>query len=165
MSSPFLYAGVDPGYTGALAFYDAFEDELILFDTPCYQIKGRNVIDMYQLADIIRPRAQAVRLCVIEEVHSMPKQGVASTFAFGKAAGAVQAAMAALKVPTELLRPRAWKQAMNCPVDKDAARQRASRLLPGHTTNWTLKKHDGRAEAALMALLAYRLVCKREGEQ
>jgi crossover junction endodeoxyribonuclease RuvC len=51
-----------------------------------------------------------------------------------------------------MVRPNIWKKAIGCPKDKDMARMLASRLLPQHSDNWPLKKHDGRAEAALIAL-------------
>jgi hypothetical protein len=42
------------------------------------------------------------------------------------------------------------------PAEKDGARARASQLLPQHAGHWPLKKHDGRAEAALIALYGWR---------
>jgi hypothetical protein len=42
------------------------------------------------------------------------------------------------------------------PKAKDAARARASQLLPQAAHQWPLKKHDGRAESALIALYGAR---------
>jgi hypothetical protein len=42
------------------------------------------------------------------------------------------------------------------PAAKDGARARASQLLPGAADQWPLVKHDGRAEAALIALWGIR---------
>jgi hypothetical protein len=42
------------------------------------------------------------------------------------------------------------------PKAKDGARARASQLLPAGVQLWPLVKHDGRAEAALLALYGVR---------
>ena len=52
--------------------------------------------------------------------------------------------------------PRRWKRALHVPKAKDAARARASQLLPEAAHQWRLRKHDGRAEAALLALYGAR---------
>jgi hypothetical protein len=54
-------------------------------------------------------------------------------------------------VPITIVHPRTWKRALGVPREKDGARARASQLLPAHAHLWPLKKHDGRAEAALIA--------------
>ena len=48
----------------------------------------------------------------IELVHSMPKQGVASTFKFGMGYGQLQGICAALRIPVILIAPQAWKKEM-----------------------------------------------------
>jgi hypothetical protein len=55
-----------------------------------------------------------------------------------------------------LVPPRRWKSALQVPASKDAARFRASQLLPQAAHLWPLKKHDGRAEAALLAVFGGR---------
>ena len=49
-----------------------------------------------------------------------------------------------------------WKRALGVQKSKDAARARASQLLPAAAAQWGLRKHDGRAEAALLALYGAR---------
>lgn len=48
----------------------------------------------------------------IELVHSMPKQGVASTFKFGMGYGQLQGICAALRIPFVLIAPQVWKKEM-----------------------------------------------------
>ena len=60
--------------------------------------------------------------------------------------------VAGRKLTIERVAPQKWKRALAVPADKDGARARASVLLPKHSGHWPLKKHDGRAEAALIAL-------------
>ena len=55
-----------------------------------------------------------------------------------------------------LVPPQVWKRRFNLTSDKDASRARASELLPAHAHLWPLKEHDGRAEAALLALYGAR---------
>jgi hypothetical protein len=45
---------------------------------------------------------------------------------------------------------------VGAPAGKDGARARASQLIPSAAHHWPLKKHDGRAEAALLAFYASR---------
>lgn len=72
-------------------------------------------------------------------------------FSFGKSYGAVLGALAALEIPVTHVTPQRWKKALSVRPGKDAARLRASELLPEHSNTWKLKKHDGRAEAAMIA--------------
>jgi len=77
-------------------------------------------------------------------------------FNFGRATGILEGLIIAQFWPLESVMRHHWKREMRCPKDKDGARARASQLLPKHAHNWPLKKHDGRAEAALIALYAER---------
>lgn len=157
--------GIDPGLSGAVALYatDALRagaeyrlQTLKIIDMPAHEIKvngkKRRQLDLYQLARWFDLHAADMRHAYIESVHSMPKQGVSSSFAFGFAAGAVQAMVAASFVPMTLVSPRVWKAAMHLNADKDASRRLASQRLPAFSHLWACAKDDGRAEAALLAL-------------
>ncbi len=155
--------GIDPGLSGALALL--FDDRLILFDTPTFEIqrngKTRREIDVVAMLDIARSAAQNqgfVTLCVLEQAGARPKEGAASSWKNGCNWGVTQACVVAAGIPMQVVAPQVWKKAMGVTGDKDEARRIASRLLPRHAHNWTLKKHDGRAEAALMALYARQLI-------
>ena len=87
----------------------------------------------------------------VEDVHSMPGQGVASTFKFGRSVGVVEGALSALGIPIRWVSPAKWKKAMGLPADKGAARRRAIELWPDHAHLFARVKDDGRAEAALIA--------------
>ena len=147
--------GVDPGLSGALAFYDPKLNELLVWDMPTHEIKvsgkKKRVIDIYALANIVDNLAAETRIAAVEEVGAMPRQGVTSCFSFGFAAGCAQMAIAANGIALKTVRPAVWKRDMRITADKDNARREASRLLPKHAGLWTLVKHDGRAEAALLA--------------
>lgn len=149
------YVGIDPGNEGALAFYRPATNQLVIHDTPTHQIRVagrvRNRLDVHRLALILLH--DGIRRVLIEEVHALPKQGISSTFTFGFGAGALQGAVAAMQLPMELVTPQHWKRCLGLSGGKDESRRMASRELPAHTALWPLKKHHGRAEAALLALL------------
>lgn len=157
------FVGVDPGASGAIAVYVPVPgggDDLhnrgnvVVVDMPALEIAGKRRLDLYALAGLVKMITsdyQVVRAAV-EDVHAMPKQGVSSSFAFGFAAGAIQAALAAYKVSMVLVRPVVWKKYYNLPKgDKDAARRQASRLFPNQCPVWARKKDHGRAESSLLA--------------
>lgn len=94
--------------------------------------------------------------CFIEEVHSMPKQGVASTFSFGKCFGAILGVLAALGVPYELVSPKMWRKMMGVRGDKDESRMIAMRLFPWLQDRLSRKADHNIAEAILIASYGMR---------
>lgn len=152
-----MIIGVDPGISGAIAMYHNGE-VLNVYDMPTFEIKGKNRIDLQSFREILSTWAGPGDSAIIEEVHSMPKQGVASTFSFGRAFGQAEAMLAAFEIPYIYVTPQKWKAALRLTSDKDSSRLRASELLPGASSRWPLKKHHGRAEAALLAYYKERFV-------
>lgn len=156
-----IYMGIDPGLKGAVAFLNPATKALTVFDIPVFDVKGKNRIDMQGLANAIADTASLYGkpvLATVEDVHSMPAQGVASSFSFGFVAGAIQMAVAAAKIPIKLVAPGAWKRVMGLSSDKDMSRMRASQLYPEHSAKWARKKDDGRAEAVLLAHYGARIL-------
>lgn len=147
-----MILGIDPGLNGALVFLD--EKELLIYDIPTLSIerngKNKRQIDIHKLLEIMR--TYKVDHCYLEQVGAMPGQGVSSMFQMGRGFGQIEMAVAALGIPVTYVSSMKWKKVMSVPKDKDGARQRASQLMPKWAHNWDLKKHDGRAEAALIAL-------------
>jgi crossover junction endodeoxyribonuclease RuvC len=147
-----IIAGCDPGLGGAIAI-DSGHGILTVTDMPTYELsrggKNKREIDPHSLAQLIITNIDHM---FIEQVGSMPGQGVSSVFAFGKSYGIIIGICAALKVPFTLVPPQRWKKALGVPKEKDGARARASQLMPKNADLWPLKKHDGRAEAALICL-------------
>lgn len=92
----------------------------------------------------------------IEDVGGMPGDGASSMFTFGHATGAIEMAWLVLGVPILTVHPATWKAALRCPAGKGGSRALASRLMPAHAHLWPLKKHHGRAEAALIGEWATR---------
>jgi len=143
--------GVDIGFSGALSFYDG--SELLIYDMPIYEVKKGNALDIRQLSQIIKTNKP--ESCYLERAMLMPSNGKSSYQKLGISQGAFEGILCALDIPYTIVAPAVWKSRLDCPKDKSAARMRASQLLPAHSHNWDLKKHDGRAEASLIALYGY----------
>ncbi len=149
--------GIDPGLTGALALYDAAADTLAVYDMPIINLaKGktrRMGVDEYGFARLIDAllKEQAFDV-LIERVGPRPQEGAVGAFSFGRQYGTLRGVCAAHFLRMDVVEPSVWKRRLAVPADKDAARQRASELLPRHSGFWPLKRDHGRAEAALIAL-------------
>lgn len=149
-----MLIGIDPGAGGALALIDGSGKIAAVEDMPTTEHKGRRRVNPVALAGIVRQWAPAA--AILEQVHSMPRDGAVGAFAFGKSTGIVVGVLGALRIPLTEVPPQEWKRVLRVPAMKDAARARATQLLPGASHLWPLKKHDGRAEAALIALWGAR---------
>lgn len=146
--------GIDPGLTGAISLVS--REEVVVFDTPTCKLRmGRKTKTEYlplEMAEVLQSLAKSDCHVFMEKVHSMPGQGVASTFNFGKGFGIWIGILAALKIPYSLITPQAWKKKLMCGMpDKDASRIRAQQLYPQAANYLNLKKHHGRAESLLIA--------------
>ena len=86
---------------------------------------------------------------VIESVHSMPGQGVSSSFKFGIAFGMAIAIMERVNCPWMLVTPQKWKKELGLTADKDESLEMARKLWPNAPL--ARKMDNGRAEALLMA--------------
>lgn len=153
--------GIDPGLSGAIAAYDGDTNDLNVFDVPTHELvrngKKKREVDLQSAARIIDDLAQPPGTVIwIEQVSSMPGQGVSSVFAFGKVYGILLGISASTFCPIQTVTPAVWKRAMGVTASKDGARARASALLPKHSGTWARAKDDGRAEAALIALYGAR---------
>lgn len=156
-----IVGGIDIGVTGAIAFLEdgklnAVHDMPVLQDGPV----NRRSVNGPLLAGIIA-ESHADKI-YIEWVGSRPGEGVSSAFAFGRSRGVVEGVCAGLDIPVEFITAPAWKKIIGIPAGKlgakDAARSQAIRRWPGSAELFRLVKHDGRAEACL---IAYAGLCSR----
>jgi crossover junction endodeoxyribonuclease RuvC len=163
--------GIDPGVSGAFALLRDGGGGLAtvesVMDMPVLLAEGaksRRILDcgrIVRLLEKLSSKTGGNLMAVLEEVRSMPRDGHVGAFAFGRTYGVLETALAAARIPYRTVRPAVWKRAMGVTADKDQARAMASRLLPSGAGLWPLKKHDGRAEAALLALYGSK---ERNGE-
>jgi hypothetical protein len=138
--------GVDPGLKGGIAFYfPSHPNRVSAEDMPTVNQQ----IDAHTLGRRIEQLRPDV--AIIELVGARPGQGVSSMFNFGEGCGAIRGVLVALNVPITFVPPSTWKKHFRLSKDKDESRQRALELFPVSRDLFTLKKHEGRAEAALIA--------------
>jgi len=92
-------------------------------------------------------------VAVIESVHAMPKQGVTSSFNFGKNFGGLLMALEACDISYELVTPQKWQKFMGCLTrgDKNVSKAAAQRLFP------TIKMTHAIADSLLLAEYGKRM--------
>jgi crossover junction endodeoxyribonuclease RuvC len=150
-----IIVGIDPGLDGAVCIYRS-DKSILIEDTPTMQVKkaGGKLKSEYlttAMADLLVSLPPPETHVFIESVHSMPKQGVASTFTFGKGYGIWIGIVAAYGFPVTFVTPQAWKKFLMQGIhDKDAARLRAMQLYPSMMPVLKRKKDIGRADALLI---------------
>jgi hypothetical protein len=162
-----VFCGIDPGLQGAVAAIDDKGNVLFLEDTPVIRVmRGKRRRHEYCEPDMamqLRFIAQSANgdgvLVTVENVHSMPKQGVASSFSFGVGYGIWRGIIAALALPCERVEPAVWKRAVGLAKSgKGAAVSLARRRFPtaaiGELFRGRMSYRDGRAEALLIAEFA-----------
>lgn len=124
-----LHIGIDPGASGGIAFIPdnnpakawAVKMPETLADLWC-------VMDEWNLNDVERDTIH----CCLEKVHSMPGQGVASSFKFGQGFGHLEMALTASRIPFTYVTPQKWQKELGCLTggDKNVSKARAQQLFP-----------------------------------
>lgn len=146
--------GIDPGINGALALLHIPTNQLAhVIDIPIIAsgVKDRKTININALTLVLSDWADDIQFCVFEDVHSQPRDGAVGAFSFGKVCGILLGVCGSLMIPVYPVPPQVWKGVFGLSSDKDESRYLASRKFPESKDMWKLKKHDGRAEAALLA--------------
>lgn len=121
-----MVIGIDPGLKGGICL--AWEHRN--WEAMPMPVVGGG-IDLVQLKLIMNQQIHHVldrlpaTLVVIEKVHSMPKQGVVSSFKFGDGFGSLKTACVFLDLPFILVTPQRWKKVVlagyNWKGNKDAS--------------------------------------------
>jgi Holliday junction resolvasome RuvABC endonuclease subunit len=116
-----VYIGVDPGTSGAIAAVGT--DGM-----PIGHIK--NKATDRELWVWLQPYSRGN--AIIEKVHSMPGQGVASSFKFGASYGAMKMLLACAGLSYEEVTPAKWQGALRCRTkgDKNVTKRKAQELFP-----------------------------------
>lgn len=103
-----MIIGIDPGFDGGLAIIRKNKtiDHTVM---PVIGDKKRR-LNQSAIIEFLRPGSAWGEVVVIEKVHSMPKQGVASSFNFGVGYGQLLGICAAMNLPFVLVTPQQWKK-------------------------------------------------------
>jgi hypothetical protein len=148
-----LYLGADPGKSGGLAAVDADGDLLYVY--PFAHGTEHDAWDWLRAAVL---RARKVH-AALERVHAMPKQGVASTFAFGRHYGFLRGLLVAAGVPFVEVAPRKWQAALGvAPAAAGESRARFKNRLKAAAQRLFPKEHITLATADAVLLAEY---CRR----
>lgn len=150
-----IFLGIDPGQSGGIAV-------LGLGANPAAWKIPETERDVWaSLYDLELDSFSQPVLAVIEAVHSMPKQGVASSFKFGRSYGFLRGCLIASGIPFEEVTPQKWQKALGClsKGDKNTTKRRAQQLFP------SLKITHATADALLLAEYARRLWNSRSSPQ
>jgi crossover junction endodeoxyribonuclease RuvC len=148
------YIGIDPGLTGAVAVIDAGGRLVSATRTPIIRAAagGKSQYDTPAMVELLAEHKDC--RVALELVGAMPHDGVASSFRFGTGWGLWQGILAALALPTVLVRPKEWQAATLVGLPrgkavKTSAVSAAQALFP--TLPIKVKADWGMADAALMA--------------
>lgn len=143
--------GVDPGAMGGLAIVHG--GRLVKGTRmPVVELRGKKQVDARAVVEWWSDCMVPFDVAVIEAVHAMPKQGVSSTFQFGRMLGAIESLVYAVGSPVHYVTPAAWKRALGLGSSKQGSIDLA-KIRFGSQADQLLKfkADDGIAEAALMA--------------
>jgi len=119
----YFVLGCDPGHSGCLTYWDGH-------NAPhCFPLKDMTPKD---ICDVLREYAPKTINAVLEQVHSMPKQGVKSVWTFSGSYHCLLMGLYAFGYTFNLVRPQAWQKALNCMSggDKNVTKARAQQLFP-----------------------------------
>ena len=158
------WGGIDPGFTGGIGIIDNKYNLIDVIDCPLWVTKTgkkkivnlkrveetKRRVDGAKLAGILKPYKNA--LFVMEHAQSMPGQGEVSIFNYGEGYGVYRGVLETLGIRYIEVSPSVWKNKMKLNDDKYLSIEKARELVKGCNDKVHLRKHDGRAEALLMAV-------------
>jgi Holliday junction resolvasome RuvABC endonuclease subunit len=109
--------GVDPGIYGGLAIVDidsAGAGRLIeAIDIPVHGVAAKERVDVAAVcAFVVRHEPSHA---YVERAQAMSKQGSSSGFKYGRAVGAIEAAIVCCDIPLTIVEPSLWKKAHRLP--------------------------------------------------
>ena len=156
-----LIIGIDPGISGSICFFDNGKIlDVIEMPTMADGKKNKRQVNGSQIYNEILKRVddqekKDVKV-VIEQVSSMPGQGVTSMFNFGQSFGILKGICSAMQLPMYFVRPAKWKKYFNLiKSEKDASRTKAIEIFPYFSSHLSKKKDSNKADAILIASFYY----------
>lgn len=136
------FIGIDPGKTGGIAVIDSSGEKM--FSQP--------FTSWIDVKKIIANYGSESTVC-LEQVSSMPRQGVKSTFTFGMNFGGWIAALEILNVPYILVPPGRWQKAILGSFPKGESKARALSYVQRRYPAVEFRKKDsGVVDALCLAL-------------
>lgn len=117
------YCGIDPGLSGGICYLDTKNPDMLVYPMPETE---------KDIVELIHEYAGSTVQCAIELVHSMPKNGVKSTFTFGKHYGLLRGALLSAGISFIDVLPNDWQKALSCQTkgDKNITKSKAQQMFP-----------------------------------
>lgn len=151
--------GVDPGKTGAMSMFYYIDREYYLYHILDYD--RDTLMIPYSIRDKVEEVTAGHCIAFIENVHAAPGQSVSAMFNFGQNFGWWKGLFDAFGIEYKLIAPQSWSPVMLGKTEdkKNKAREVATNLFSrdddykydNDDRPWfRLKKHDGRADSALI---------------
>lgn len=141
-----FYIGIDPGKKGGIAVIAPTEIAVYPYSDDTLRIVASSLTH------------EDCRCC-LEQVHSMPQQGVKSTFNLGASYGYIKGVLESFGISYQEIQPQRWKKEFGLNSDKAISIDTCKRLFPSITLRASDRcrvDNDGMAEALLMAEYARR---------
>jgi len=160
-----MILGVDPGFSGGCAILSMGGEIRHAGIMPLVA----KVLDFVSVGELIE-RFQVTH-CFLEKAQAFPKQGVVSSFNYGKHFGHLEAAVAMMKIPYSLVSPSIWTKEVHEGIDKylpakEKSHLAVTRLFPGFDLRKNARcknPHEGIMDALLIAEYGRRkLQCKTD---
>ena len=145
--------GIDPGTIGGISIIENNPNKLPIIISakkmPTVSLYGKKIVDAKKLFGFINNFK--IDVSIIEKVHAMPRQGVTSSFQFGRSFGAIETLAYLLSQRVDYVAPVVWKKYLGVGSSKKDSLDMA-RLKFGDNEIWNKKTNDGIAEASLLVL-------------
>ena len=143
-----IYIGIDPGsINGALGAVDSQGAFIEAFNIEHQDKHILALVFKSRILGLVDPK-EGAEICM-EQVHSMPGQGLSSTWNFARAVGVISAVCELTRYPVHLVTPQKWKKHFHLTADKNESLDMARYLWPEAKLKY--KKDGNKAEALLIA--------------
>lgn len=160
-----IYLGIDNGVGGAISCYNSETKELKVFAMPVVSVKklkgNKNEYNLPAIIELIKSFGP-IDMAILEKAQAFPGQGVVSMFNIGRGFGIMEAILATLNIPYQIVFSKTWQKRMFEGIahtdTKQASVLVAQRFFPGTkfiASDKATKLHNGMTDSALMAYYGY----------
>lgn len=156
-----IVIAADPGLKGAIAALKDGHQLVWLADMPTKEMSnGKLMVCARQLKEmlqaILSEHPKDDHIAIIEQVGTMPGQGIVSAFNFGRGFGVLEASIIARGITLEMVRPAIWKKSLGFTADKEFIRHAMIERFPAFAHMLKRKMDADRAEAIAIALYLWK---------
>jgi len=136
-----LYLGIDPGQSGGLALIDYVGNHSAVLLQPMPETE-RDVWDW-----ITANVGDETAVAMIEQVHTMPGQGIASSGKFMQGYGFLRGCLTAAGIPFEAVRPQQWIKGLDIPQRARHTKTKRVQVSRGKNKGeWRNQKYGGETD-------------------